>query len=56
MYYLIGHQNFNAFVEWKDEVHKFAIDCESCTKEYQGFQDLGVTHSDNRVKDMWFMV
>ncbi len=28
----------------------------ACTKESQGFQDLGVKHNDSRLKDMWFMV
>jgi len=40
------------FVELKEEVYKFGLECESCTKEHQGFQDLGVTHSDSRLKDM----
>jgi len=29
----------------------------TCTKEFQGFQNFGVVHSNNRLKDdMWFMV
>jgi len=53
MYYLICHWDFKCNC-WMKRWNKNAFEYETCIKESQGFENLGATYSESKLKNMWF--